>query len=334
MRCSVVILNWNGAEMLRRYLPSVVQYTLDKDTEVVVADNGSTDESLEVMKAFPSVRVLPFTENHGFAGGYNRALNEIDSTYSVLLNSDVEVTEDWLTPLLAYMDAHADVVACQPKIRSWQHRERFEHAGAAGGKIDALGYPYCRGRILGHIAEDHGQYDTIEDIFWATGACLCIRTQAYKEAGGLDEAFFAHQEEIDLCWRLQCRGYRLVCIPQSMVYHLGGGALDYENPRKTYLNFRNNLLMIYKNMPTDKMSKIMFWRWVLDYLAALHFLVTGKWVHVKAVFQARRDYQQMKKQVAFQEKRNTNLLHTTIPYPATISPRSILWDYYFRGMRE
>lgn len=334
MRCSVVILNWNGAEMLRRYLPSVVQYTTDADTEVVVADNGSTDESLEVLKAFPTVRVLPFTENHGFAGGYNRALNEIDSTYSVLLNSDVEVTAGWLTPLPAYLDAHTDVVACQPKIRSWLHRERFEHAGAAGGKIDALGYPYCRGRLLNHIAEDHGQYDTTEDIFWATGACLCIRTQAYKEAGGLDEAFFAHQEEIDLCWRLQCRGYRLVCLPQSVVYHLGGGALDYENPRKTYLNFRNNLLMIYKNLPENKMARVMFWRWVLDYLAALHFLITGKWSHVKAIFQARKDYQQMKKQAAFQEKRNTNLLHTIIPYPATISPRSILWDYYFRGMRE
>lgn len=280
--------------MLRRYLPSVVEHTTLPDCEIVVADNGSTDNSLEVLRtAFPSVRTLVLDRNYGFAEGYNRALAETESTYTVLLNSDVEVTEGWLEPLLAFMDTHPDVAAVQPKIRSWLHRDRFEHAGAAGGFINALGYPYCRGRVLWHVEQDKGQYDTPADVAWTSGACMCVRTAVYKDCGGLDAAFFAHMEEIDLCWRMRNRGWRLVCLPQSVVYHLGGGSLNYESPRKTYLNHRNNLLMIYKNKQHP--WGVLFIRFFLDYAAALFYLLQGRPQACKAVFTARRDYRRMRK---------------------------------------
>ena len=330
MKCSVVILNWNGGKMLKQYLPSVVAYTQGNGIEVVVADNGSTDNSLQVLHDFPSVRVIQMDKNYGFAEGYNRALQDIDSEYVVLLNSDVEVTPDWLTVLLDYMDIHPDVWACQPKIRSWKNRAYFEYAGAAGGQIDWLGYPYCHGRILGKVEEDRGQYDSVTDVFWATGACLCIRKEAYQTAGGLDADFFAHMEEIDLCWRIWCRGGRIVCVPASVVYHLGGGALAYESPRKTYLNFRNNLLMIYKNLPAKKMATVMFWRLWLDYAAALHLLLTGKPKNAWAVVQARRDFMVLRHSDNFINKRKENLQKAVIPYPESISDRSILMDYYLR----
>lgn len=280
--------------MLRRYLPSVVEHTTLPDCEIVVADNGSTDNSLEVMRtAFPSVRTLVLDRNYGFAEGYNRALAGTESTYTVLLNSDVEVTEGWLEPLLAFMDTHPDVAAVQPKIRSWLHRDRFEHAGAAGGFINALGYPYCRGRMLWHVEQDKGQYDTPADVAWTSGACMCVRTAVYKDCGGLDAAFFAHMEEIDLCWRMRNKGWRLVCLPQSVVYHLGGGSLNYESPRKTYLNHRNNLLMIYKNKQHP--WGVLFIRFFLDYAAALFYLLQGRPQACKAVFTARRDYRRMRK---------------------------------------
>lgn len=280
--------------MLRRYLPSVVEHTTLPDCEIVVADNGSTDNSLEVLRtAFPSVRTLVLDRNYGFAEGYNRALAETESTYAVLLNSDVEVTEGWLEPLLAFMDTHPDVAAVQPKIRSWLHRDRFEHAGAAGGFINALGYPYCRGRVLWHVEQDKGQYDTPAEVAWTSGACMCVRTAVYKDCGGLDAAFFAHMEEIDLCWRMRNKGWRLVCLPQSVVYHLGGGSLNYESPRKTYLNHRNNLLMIYKNKQHP--WGVLFIRFFLDYAAALFYLLQGRPQACKAVFTARRDYRRMRK---------------------------------------
>lgn len=280
--------------MLRRYLPSVVEHTTLPDCEIVVADNGSTDNSLEILRtAFPSVRTLVLDRNYGFAEGYNRALAGTESTYTVLLNSDVEVTEGWLEPLLAFMDTHPDVAAVQPKIRSWLHRDRFEHAGAAGGFINALGYPYCRGRVLWHVEQDKGQYDTPAEVAWTSGACMCVRTAVYKDCGGLDAAFFAHMEEIDLCWRMRNKGWRLVCLPQSVVYHLGGGSLNYESPRKTYLNHRNNLLMIYKNKQHP--WGVLFIRFFLDYAAALFYLLQGRPQACKAVFTARRDYRRMRK---------------------------------------
>lgn len=299
MEASVIILNWNGAEMLKRYLPSVVKNTpassrKGREIEIIVADNGSTDNSLEVLaKDFPSVKTIVLDQNYGFAEGYNRAIAQVDSEYTVLLNSDVEVTEGWLDPLLAYLDTHTDVAAVQPKIRSWLRRSYFEHAGAAGGYLSKLYFPYCRGRILWHVEEDKGQYDTAAEVDWTSGACMCVRTKVYKECGGLDAAFFAHMEEIDLCWRMRNAGWRLVCLPESVVYHLGGGALSYESPRKTYLNHRNNLLMIYKNKQHP--CGVLFVRGLLDYVAACFYLLQGRWGAFKAVFQARRDYRKMKK---------------------------------------
>ena len=281
--------------MLRTYLPSVLTANSQKPiADIIVADNGSTDESLEVLaKEFPTVKTIVLDKNYGFAEGYNKAIEQVDSEYVVLLNSDVEVTEGWLAPLLDYMDAHPEVAAVQPKIRAWQQRDRFEHAGAAGGYLSWLGYPYCRGRRFGKVEQDHGQYDTIAQIDWTTGAAMCVRTRVYKECGGLDAAFFAHMEEIDLCWRMRNRGWKLACVPESVVYHLGGGSLSYDNPRKTFLNFRNNLLMIYKNRRFPWI--VLSLRFFLDYAAAVMFLLTGKQGSAKAVFDARREYKQMRK---------------------------------------
>ena len=294
METSVIILNWNGAQMLRTYLPSVIEHTSLPCSEIVVADNGSTDDSLDILaKEFPSVRAIVLDRNYGFAEGYNRAIAQVDSTYVVLLNSDVEVTEGWLTPLLGYLDAHPGVAAVQPKIRSWNNKDFFEHAGAAGGFLTWLGYPYCRGRKFGKVERDNGQYDTVAEIDWTTGAAMCVRRDTYEACGGLDPAFFAHMEEIDLCWRMRNKGWKLACVPQSVVFHLGGGALSYDNPRKTFLNFRNNLLMIYKNRRFPWI--VLCLRFFLDYAAAAMFLFTGKRGSAKAVIDARREYRQMRK---------------------------------------
>ena len=330
MRCSVVILNWNGAEMMRRYLPSVVRYTSGEGIEVVVADNGSTDNSLTVLREeFPSVRVIVLDRNYGFAEGYNHAIGQIESEYTVLLNSDVEVTEGWLSPLLSYMDSHPQTAACQPKILSWSSKEagdrpiRFEHAGAAGGMMDALGYPFCRGRVLNRVEADKGQYDTVVPVFWTSGAAMCIRTAVYKSAGGLDTLFFAHMEEIDLCWRMQCRGYGLVCVPQSVVYHLGGGSLSYESPRKTYLNFRNNAMMLYKNLPYLRLVAVMLCRLLTDYAAAILFALKGQGKNATAVVKARRDFWRILRQSDLREKRKTNRRLATVSYPSIITNKLV-----------
>lgn len=332
-KLSIVILNWNGAEMLRQFLPSVVAHSKGEGIEVCVADNGSTDNSLEVMRQeFPYVRLILLDKNYGFAEGYNRALAEVDAEYSLLLNSDVEVTDGWLAPMLEYMDAHPEVAACQPKIRSWHRRNEFEHAGACGGFIDKYGYPFCRGRLMSTVEVDEGQYDTIIPVLWATGAALLVRTADYREAGGLDGRFFAHMEEIDLCWRLRSRGKGIVCIPQSMVYHVGGATLNKENPRKTYLNFRNNLLMLYKNLPKEELRPVMCVRWCLDMLAALQFLLKGEWGNVRAVFRARRDYAAMRPD--YQTLRVDNLSKMVLSDLPERFSWSLLWRYYARGIRR
>lgn len=283
--------------MLRRYLPSVLQANSQvrpATAEIYVADNGSTDDSLEVLaKEFPTVRTIVLDQNYGFAEGYNRAIEQVDSEYVVLLNSDVETPQGWLEPLLDYMESHPEVAAVQPKIRSWLRRDYFEHAGAAGGYLNALGYPYCRGRVLWHVEQDKGQYDTVTEVDWTSGACMCVRTRVYKELGGLDAAFFAHMEEIDLCWRMRNANWKLACVPQSLVFHLGGGSLHYDNPRKNYLNHRNNLLMIYKNKQHP--FGVLFIRFFLDYLAALLYLLQGRPKSCKAVYEARRDYKRMRR---------------------------------------
>ena len=341
MKCSVVILNWNGEAMLRQYLPSVLTHTQLPEVEIVVADNGSTDGSLEYLQT-QDVRLIVLDQNYGFAEGYNRAIAQVDSEYVVLLNSDVEVTPHWLDTMLEYMDAHPNVMAAQPKVLSWNSKQEFEagkreaisfeHAGAAGGMMDILGYPYCRGRLMTHLEVDHGQYDKVQPIFWATGACLLARTRIYKELGGLDAKFFAHQEEIDLCWRMLNHASSadnqpmLVAIPQAVVYHLGGGTLGYENPRKTFLNFRNNLLMLYKNLPTTHRWWIMLVRFGMDYLAALQMLLTGQKENVKAVVRARCAYHKMKKEYLSthdHKMRGFQLL----------ARRSIVWDFYVRRKR-
>lgn len=331
-KIAVVILNWNGCEMLRSFLPSVVACSEADGAVVYVADNGSTDLSVEMLQQeFPGVRCLVLGQNYGFAEGYNRALKLVDAEYVVLLNSDVEVTEHWLRPMADYLDAHPEVAACQPKIRSWRQKQMFEYAGAAGGFIDCYGYPYCRGRVMEVVEEDKGQYDTVRSVFWATGAALFIRLKDYQETGGLDARFFAHMEEIDLCWRLRARGRGLVCVPQSVVYHVGGATLKKGSPRKTYLNFRNNLLMLYKNLPESELRSVMRARFWLDYVAALSFLLKGQVADARAVVRARRDFAASKAE--FAPARADNLRRTVLSSIPERSTFCILVRYYLKGCR-
>ena len=326
-KISVVILNWNGVGMLQKFLPKVVECSASQDIEVCVADNASTDASCAwVEELFPDVRLITLDQNYGFAEGYNRALQQVEAEYVMLLNSDVEVTPHWLEPLLAYMDAHPEVAACQPKIRSERNKEYFEYAGAAGGYIDKYGYPFCRGRIFDVVEKDKGQYDAIQPIFWATGAALFIRLKDYQEAGGLDARFFAHMEEIDLCWRLRSRGRQLVCIPQSVVYHVGAATLKKENPRKTFLNFRNNLLMLYKNLSEKELKRVMFIREVLDGVAALVFLLKGEKEAACAVLQARKEFMRIRPD--FETSRAENMEKAVSAVIPERVDYSILWKYH------
>lgn len=330
-KVAIVILSWNGSQMLRSFLPSVLKHS-EGEAAVYVADNGSEDDSLQLLAdSFPSVRTIKLEKNYGFADGYNRALQQVEAEYVVLLNSDVEVTEHWLTPLVDFMDTHPAVAACQPKILSWHNRKRFEYAGAAGGFIDHYGYPFCRGRIFNTLEEDCGQYDTPMPVFWATGAALFIRLQDFREAGGLDGRFFAHMEEIDLCWRLNARGREVWCIPQSTVYHVGAATLKRENPRKTFLNFRNNLLMLYKNLPDDELKPVMRTRCFLDYLAMLTFFLKGQFPNAKAVRQARKAYHTLRPD--FFISRQMNMVAMVNNPAKTPWPHSLLWHCYVKGER-
>jgi hypothetical protein len=334
-RFAVVILNWNGEKLLKQFLPTVVKNTPKDLAEIIVADNGSTDDSLSYVKeSFPeeSVKIIRLDRNYGFAEGYNKALEQGDNEFVVLLNSDVAVSEGWLNEPLRILDSQPDVAAVQPKILSERNHEYFEYAGAAGGLMDMYGYPYCRGRILGDVEKDCGQYDTKVDIFWATGACMIIRNAVYKKVGGLDSEFFAHQEEIDLCWRLRSRGYRIVYAPSSVVYHVGGGMLSYESPRKTFLNFRNNLLMLYKNLPENRLNKVMRVRFLLDYLAAIKFLLTGHFANAKAVWEARREYKRMLP--SFVSKREENLRLAVTEDIPEMKKTSLLFNYYLGRKRN
>ena len=305
---AVVILNWNGEKLLRHYLPSVVANTASQIADVIVADNGSTDASLQVLRdEFPGVQAIALDKNYGFAEGYNRAIATISHPYVVLLNNDVRTPEGWLEPLYNYMEAHSEVGAVQPKLLHDRPdgREVFEYAGAAGGYLDCHGYPYCRGRIFESIEDDHRQYDHITpSILWASGACLMVRTHLYKKAGGLDKDFFAHMEEIDLCWRIHLMDSDIRMIPQSRVYHLGGASLPQGNPRKTYLNFRNNLLLLHKNLPAGEGKRLLFVRRLLDTLAFGMALAKGHWGDAKAILKAHRDYRKMRGNYHQQPLRN------------------------------
>ncbi len=331
-KVAIVILNWNGQEMLAKFLPTVVEYSR-QEAEVWVADNCSSDQSMHLLETqFPQVKTIVLEQNFGFAEGYNRALKQIDADYYVLLNSDVEVVHHWLTPLIEFMDSHPGVAACQPKLLAEYDKDSFEYAGACGGFIDKYGYPFCRGRIFDTVEEDNGQYDYQQEIFWATGACMMVRAKDYWSVGGLDNRFFAHNEEIDLCWRLRLQDKKIYCIPESEVYHVGGGTLPKSNPMKTYLNFRNNLTMLYKNLGDDELSKVMRMRWFLDYLAAFETLILkGKWGDFKAIFKARRDFKAWRNEFADdrREIQSTRKVKKEVGRYAG----SILWQYYAKGKK-
>ena len=338
--------------MMRRFLPSVVQNS--PEAEVVVVDNGSTDDSLQYLETeMPEVHRIVLDKNYGFAEGYHRGLKELEkdepcpsvegkgsssslsggkeATYYLLLNSDVEVRAGWLDAMLSYMDGHPEVAACQPKLLCQWSPEYFEYAGASGGFIDALGYPYCRGRVFSTVERDEGQYDDVCPVLWATGAALLIRCEDYWAVGGLDGRFFAHQEEIDLCWRMRSRGRGVVVVPQSVAYHLGGGTLPQGNPRKDYLNFRNNLLLLYKNLPEERLHNVLRIRFWLDGLASLQFLLKGQWGSFCAVWRARRDFRRLRSD--FEKDRSENLrLATLSPVPEQTT-FSLLWQYYVRGKK-
>lgn len=332
MKTAIVILNYNGKHFLEKLLQSVIDYSTLPGVTIYLADNASTDDSVAYLKEnYPHIKLITLTENFGFAGGYNKALLEVDAEYYVLLNSDVEVTSNWIEPVIDYMDSHPEIAACQPKILNYNNKTYFEHAGAAGGFIDKYGYPFCRGRILYDCEIDKGQYDTIQEVFWASGACLFIRKNDFWNVGGFDESFFAHMEEIDLCWRIKSRGRKIICFPQSLIYHIGGGTLTVENPRKTYLNYRNNLLMIYKNMPNSKLKEALFVRWFMDYLSAIQLFLTGRSANANAVFKARRDY--IKKRELYYHKRHDNLEKMVIKEPKGKFDISIIYQYYIRGRK-
>ncbi len=331
MKVAVVILNWNGKNFLEKFLPSVFAYN-SSYSEVFVADNASTDNSVFFLKnKYPQIKIIQNVSNGGFAKGYNDALKFVDAEYYVLLNSDVEVTPNWIDSVVQLMDSDKSIAACQPKIKSFDNKNMFEYAGAAGGFIDKYGYPFCRGRILDSIEEDKGQYNDVREVFWATGACLFVRSECYHKVNGFDEDFFAHMEEIDLCWRLKNIGYKVMYCPNSTVYHVGGGTLNKTSSKKTYLNFRNNLILLCKNHPPEYFFAKIFWRMNLDGLAAFKFLFSGQFKHFFAVINAHKSFyftlfSTLKKRRAL--KKQVANYTTTAVYL-----HSIIADYYIRGKK-
>lgn len=326
-KLAVVILNWNGEEILKEYLPSVLEHTPRDLADVIVVDNHSTDHSMAYLREILGIKIIEFSQNFGFAGGYNRAIAMLEYPYILLLNSDVRVTEEWLPPLINFIEMHEEVVAVQPKILWDRDKGKYEYAGAEGGYLDILGYPFCRGRVFGTLEEDLGQYGSdSKRVFWTTGAAMLVRREFFIKSGGFDERFFAHQEEIDLCWRWNCEGYQLYVVPESTVYHYGGASLDAENPRKTFLNFRNNLWMLQKLLPEGALLWTMIGRYFLDRLAAFVFLFKGKPRDAFAIFKAwwafwknpGKRVHGINREKGYQE----------------LYPKSLLWRYYFRGEKE
>jgi GT2 family glycosyltransferase len=330
IKTAIVILNWNGVEYLNKFLGTVVKYSSTPDTVVFVADNGSTDDSVSFTEEnFSSIKLIKLEKNHGFAGGYNLALRQLDARYFVLINSDVEVTEGWLEPLVNYMDNNPDVAACQPKILSYDRKEYFEHAGAAGGFIDKYGYPFCRGRIMNVTEKDKGQYDSDTDIFWSSGACMMVRAEAWNQCEGFDKDFFAHMEEIDLCWRFNKAGYRVSFIYGSKVYHIGGGSLSYDSPQKIFLNFRNSLFMLYRNLPDGRLRSVMFIRRVLDGIAGVMFLFKGRPGYAAAVWRAHMNY--YKSLPELRAKRGLSEKTAEAMPGKLVLNKSIVFEFYIKG---
>ena len=330
---AVLVLNWNGRTLLQQFLPSWLAHTPDY-ADLIIVDNGSTDDSVSFLQEhYRDVHLLAFEENLGFAGGYNRAIEELDYQTVILLNSDVELTSGWLDQPMQLLNSSPEIAAVQPTLRAQRSPKDFEYAGAAGGFIDRLGYPFCRGRIFDTIEEDRGQYADSVDLFWASGACLIIRRAVYREVGGLDTLFFAHQEEIDLCWSLNARGWRIVSAPQSIVYHVGGASLSADSPRKVFLNFRNNLLMIYKNLPAPTLHRVLFARMILDLVAMLVYLLRLRPGQAASVLKGWRCF--LIKRQRYESTRQENLKKTVRPIsPELMKPYSLLFQYYFKGRKR
>lgn len=326
---AVVILNWNGRHYLEQFLPSVISRSQYANLQVIVADNASTDDSGEYLAAqFPDVRVILNKENHGFAGGYNEALKEVQADYFILLNSDVEVSSNWIEPVIELMESDPQIAAAQPKLLDFNKRGQFEYAGAAGGYIDRFGYPFCRGRIFDEVEADHAQYNEVAEIFWGSGAALFVRSSCWKEVQGFDADFFAHMEEIDLCWRLKNRGYKIMYCPASTVYHIGGGTLQSDSPFKSYLNFRNNLTMLLKNLPAERLFAVLFVRMWLDFVSLLKFLTEGKYKHVRSINKAhmyffRHLFHNFRKRGNIKKRELSGMLES-----------SIVWQFFIRKRRR
>ena len=326
MKVAVVILNYNGRKFLEEFLPNVIANCDPSTTEIVVADNASEDDSVALMRErFPEIRLIENGSNGGFATGYNLALRQVEAQYYVLLNSDIEVTPHWIEPVIELMDAHPEIAACQPKILSYYNKGQFEYAGASGGFIDQYGYPFCRGRVFQNLEDDKGQYDDPCEVFWATGACMFVRADLYHQVGGLDDSFFAHMEEIDLCWRLKNLGHKVYCCPQSKVYHIGGGTLPKNSPRKTYLNFRNNLSLLVKNLPKHRVRRTILYRILLDWVAAFKFLFESCPKDFRMVFKAHWDFYKRIPALCAQRSQSNHQL------VSCVYKRNIVFDSILRG---
>jgi GT2 family glycosyltransferase len=327
-KIEIVILNYNTKNILAQCLPNVVKNSVYPNTSIVVVDNASKDDSNEYVRThFPEIELIEFSENYGFAGGYNKALEHRNADYFILLNSDAEPAENWLEPLMKLAENTPKFGAAQPKIIDYNNRTKFEYAGASGGYLDRYGFPFCRGRIFGNVEKDQGQYNKTQEVFWATGAALLVSAEAWEKAGGLDPDFFAHMEEIDLCWRMKTLGYSIFVCPESTVFHIGGATLSNQNPKKTYLNFRNSLLMLYKNLPNEAIGKKIIQRKLFDGLAAMFFLMQGKPKHVVQIWKAHKYFEKHKSK--FIQSKQRVPLETL----SGVLPESLVFGYFFRGKK-
>ncbi|HNW98772.1 MAG TPA: glycosyltransferase family 2 protein [Bacteroidales bacterium] len=328
LKVAIVILNWNGKHFLEKFLPFLIKYNTP-NSEIIIADNASHDDSVSYLEEnYPTIRIIKNNKNYGFAKGYNDALKQIDAEYYVLLNSDIEVTEKWIEPVIELMDSDKTIGACQPKLLSYENKDEFEYAGAAGGFIDKLGYPFCRGRIFQNLEKDEHQYDDISEIFWATGACMFVRASVFNKVGGLDDDFFAHMEEIDFCWRLKNNGYRVMYCPASVIYHIGGGTLPKKNPKKTFLNFRNNFILLYKNLPRERIFPVIFVRLFLDTAAAFKFLSEG---HVKDFFAVIHAHFAFYSAIGKHVRKRKTLKHIDV---SCVYRKSIVFEHYVKKKKS
>lgn len=327
LKCAVVILNWNGLGFLKEFLPTAIKYTSD-NSEIIVADNASTDGSVEFLeKEYPQTKIIKLDKNYGFTGGYNRSLAQVEAEYYILLNSDVEVTPGWDEPLIKILDTRKDVGAVMPKMLSYYNHKEFEYAGAAGGFLDKYGYPFCRGRVFHTLEDDHGQYDGVHEVFWASGACLTVRAQLFHQLGGLDDILFAHMEEIDFCWRLHHLNYKVLVTSESVIYHLGGGTLPKYSPHKSFLNFRNNLIILYKNLPRPLFNKIYIARIILDFIAAFYFLANFNFSGFYIVFKAHVVFNQ------YRSSRKIKRVTNPMPEPHFINKSTVI-QYFLKGKKN